>query len=92
MRVLGIDWKQPATSDWMWVWGSAAAGMAIGLAIHSVTHGDPHLVFAMGAAGAAAAALVASGADLDAQGWRGAAVTLAGAIAAFVATAALTTG
>ncbi len=43
----------------------------------------PHLVLGMGAAGAVAVFLAASGANLDTGGWRGAAVALAGAVVTF---------
>lgn len=91
MRLLGVELRAPGWSSGVWVWGCAAGSLLVGLVIHSVTQGNPHLVFALGAAGAVAGLLVASGAHPHDAGWQGGALCFAGAVAAFVLTAAVAT-
>lgn len=83
MRIFNVELRFPSQADLLYVPFAVAGGAYIGSLIQRHTEGSLAPVAGMAAAAGVATFLALSGADLDA-GWRGAALTLGGAICTFV--------
>lgn len=83
MRIFDVELRFPSQADLLYVPIAAAGGTYLGSLIQRQTEGSLAPVVGMAAAAGAATLLALSGADLDA-GWRGVALTLGAAVAAFV--------
>tara|TARA_B100001105_G_C22399536_1_gene448646 strand:- start:2252 stop:2536 length:285 start_codon:yes stop_codon:yes gene_type:complete len=82
MRIFDVELRFPSQADLLYVPFAAAGGTYLGSIIQRQTDGSLAPVAGMAAAAGVATFLALSGADLDA-GWRGAALTLGGAVLAF---------
>lgn len=84
MVLFGVTLKVPSQSDWLLLPVAGALGGYLGVLIHQhVGSGSAAPVAGLAAAGVVAAGLALAGADMDA-GWRGMALTGAGALVGFL--------
>ena len=82
MRIFNVELRFPSQADLLYVPLAVAGGAYLGSLIQHHTEGSQAPVAGMAAAAGVATFLALSGADLDA-GWRGAALTLGGAVLSF---------
>jgi len=89
MQILGVKISRPSLSKWQtfdWMVTCAGSGFLLGFLVQQVVGGSLRPVLGLGLAGLAAGTLMMCGANPTSAGWRGVALTIVGALFAFLAT------